>query len=71
MPEKFTPPNVPAHFTGTLWRNADGTLGATISDVFDWPIHLIATKEDGQYHLRGWRGQVPDSLGLPLVDNTA
>lgn len=65
----FKPPNVPAAFTGTLWRNKDGSLSATITDVFNTPIHLIMTKEDDTYFIRGWRGVVPEIIRIPLLDD--
>jgi hypothetical protein len=65
----FKPPErIPAHFTGTLWKNKDGTLGATITDVFLWPIHIVATREGDCYHLRGWRGKPPEAIRIPLID---
>jgi hypothetical protein len=64
----FTPPDAPPHFTGLLWKNKNGSLGITINDLLNWPIHLIGTLEAGVYYLRGWRGKVPTEIHFPLID---
>ena len=64
----FVPPDTPPHFTGLLWKNKNGSLGMTINDLLNWPIHLIGTLEAGVYYLRGWRGQVPAEIHFPLID---
>lgn len=58
----------PTDFTGRMWRNADGTVGLTIADLWGWPIHLIATRDADGYALRGWRGEVPDALRIDCID---
>lgn len=70
MPEinrDFRPPQSTPSHTGTLWRNADGSLGIFLTDVFNVPIHLIGTKDGDTYHVRGWRGEPPEFLRLPLA----
>lgn len=62
-------PNVPPSHTGTLWLNPDKTIGGLISDVFNQPIHLIATKEGSEYRVRGWRGEAPEFRRIPLLDD--
>ena len=66
----FKPPDTPPPYNGLLWKNKDGSVGLTIVDVFNWPIHLIGTLEaGGVYYLRGWRGTpVPKELHIPLID---
>ncbi len=65
----WKPPNSPPAFTGTLWLNPDKTIGGLISDVFNTPIHLIATKEGGEYRVLGWRGNAPEFKRIPLLDD--
>ena len=67
----FRPPTdgTLASHTGEMWRNPDGTIGAVITDVYLWPIHIIGRKEGDVYHLRGWRGKPPEYLKIPLVDD--
>jgi hypothetical protein len=60
----FHPPNAPPHFSGTMWLNKDGSVGAEISDVFNTPIHLIAKKNGSEYHVQGWRGEPPEFLRM-------
>jgi hypothetical protein len=65
----FRPPDGPPHYTGLLWKNRNGSLGMTINDLLNWPIHLIGTLESGGvYHFRGWRGVVPREIHFPLID---
>ena len=65
----FKPPETPPPFTGLLWKNKNGTVGLTVTDVFGWPIHLIGTLEPGGvYYLRGWRGVVPDAIRIAGLD---
>lgn len=68
-PRTFKPPPTPPHFTGMLWLNADKSIGGIISDVFNHPINLHATKEGQQYRVRGWRGEPPEFLRIPLIDD--
>jgi hypothetical protein len=65
----YKPPNSPAAFTGSLWLNPDKTIGGLISDVFNEPIHLVATKEGAQYRVQGWRGNAPEFKRIPLLDD--
>lgn len=69
MPDPWKPPNAPPSHTGTLWLNKDGTIGASISDVFNEQIHLIGTKEGKEYRLRGFRGTAPEFRRIPLLDD--
>jgi hypothetical protein len=65
----FAPPADPPSHTGLLWKKKDGSLGMTITDVLNWPIHLIGTLEPGGvYYFRGWRGAVPGEMRIPLID---
>lgn len=64
MPDPFTAPNTVPAFTGEMWLNKDGTVGAVITDVFNVPIHLIGTKEGSTYRVRGWRGDMPEVMKL-------
>lgn len=66
MAKDFRAPPFPPAFTGTMWLNKDGSVGAEISDVFNVPIHIIAKKEGDHYHVRGWRGEPPEFVRLPL-----
>lgn len=65
----FKPPDAPPSHTGTLWLNPDKSIGGLISDVFNQPIHLIATKEGSEYRMRGWRGEGPEFKRVPLLDD--
>lgn len=49
-----------------MWLNKDGSVGAVISDVFNSPIHIHATKEGSEYRVRGWRGIGPEFRRLPI-----
>lgn len=66
----FKPPtNIAPSHTGTMWRNKDGSVGIVITDVFNTPIRLIGIKEGDGYYVRGWRGDPPEFIRLPLVDD--
>lgn len=65
----FRPPNVPPSHTGELWLNPDKTIGGVITDLFLWPIHFVAVKEEDHYYIRGWRGKPPEFLRVPLIDD--
>lgn len=65
----FKPPDTPPSHTGTLWLNADKTIGGLISDVFNEPIHILATKEGAQYRVVGWRGTPPEFRRIALADD--
>ena len=69
MADPFKPPNAPPSHTGSLWLNPDRTIGGLISDVWNQPIHLIATKEGAQYRVQGWRGAEPEFRRIPLLDD--
>jgi hypothetical protein len=62
----FRPPQTPPSHTGSLWLNPDKTIGGIISDVFNEPIHFVATKEGSEYRVRGWRGVGPEFRRLPI-----
>ena len=66
---QWKPPNTPPSHTGSLWLNPDKTIGGLISDVWNQPIHLIATKEGAQYRVQGWRGAEPEFRRIPLLDD--
>ena len=66
MAKDFRAPLTPPAFTGEIWLNADKTIGGTITDVFNVPVHIIATKEGDHYHVRGWRGEPPEFVRLQL-----
>lgn len=71
MDRDFRPPNEPPSHTGWLWREKDGTLRATLSDIFNWPIHIVARKDGDRYYLQGWRGKPPEALRIGLIDGPA
>jgi hypothetical protein len=70
MTRDFKPPDYPPSHTGTMWLNKDGSVGAIISDVFNSPLHLVAIKKGTEYHVQGWRGEAPEFLRIPLVDDS-
>ena len=64
----YKPPDAPPSFTGTLWLNPDKTIGGLISDVFNEPIHLVATKEGAEYRVSGWRGEAPEFRRITIME---
>jgi hypothetical protein len=69
MGRDFRKPDGPPAFTGTMWKNDDGTIGMEITDVFLYPIHIIGVRDGSEYYLRGWRGEPPNTIRIPLVDD--
>jgi hypothetical protein len=65
----FKPPNEPPSHTGEMWRNEDGSIGGVVTDLFGWPVHFVAVKEESSYYIRGWRGRPPEFLRVPLIDD--